>query len=39
MRRPSETTIEEMGLMMGGRTLDEIRNGRVKEAPVEDMVM
>ena len=37
--RPSETTIEEMGLMMGGRTLDEIRNGRVKEAPVEDMVM
>jgi hypothetical protein len=28
-----------MGLMMGGRTLDEIRNGRVKEAPVEDMVM
>jgi hypothetical protein len=25
--------------MMGGRTLDEIRNGRVKEAPVEDMVM
>jgi len=37
--RPSETTIEEMGLMMGGRTLDEIRNGRVKEAPVEEMVM
>ena len=37
--RPSETTIEEMGLMMGGRTLDEIRNGRVKEAPIEDMVM
>jgi len=25
--------------MMGGRTLDEIRNGRVKEAPVENMVM
>jgi ABC-type uncharacterized transport system ATPase subunit len=37
--RPSETTIEEMGLMMGGRKLDDIRKGRVKEAPVEENIM
>ena len=37
--RPSETTVEEMGLMMGGRTLEDIRKGSIKETPVEEKMM